>query len=191
MLMLKKFLQIFIFGFILSVTVMAQQIAVPVNIQFKIFLKILSFNRAFNLSDGKLNILIIFQNNFRTSLNVKNNILDYFENEKIKNFENVPIVINTLSLNNESDLDNYLNKNKCQLIYISPIRSIDIELLTDISRKKKILTFTGVPDYVREGISVGIDIKGEKPDILINLKASKLEGADFSSQLLKISTIID
>jgi hypothetical protein len=50
---------------------------------------------------------------------------------------------------------------------------------------------TGVPDYIYNGISVGIDIKGEKPEILINLKSSKLEGADFSSQLLKISTIIE
>jgi hypothetical protein len=175
----------------MSLLIRTQQITVPVNIQFKIFLKILSYNRNLDLTDGKLNILIIYQNNFRTSLNVKNNIIDYFEKEKIYNFENVPLLINSISINNETDIENYLNKNKCQVIYITPVRSFDFELFKDLCHKQKILSLTGVTEYVYNGISVGIDIKGEKPDILINLKSAKLEGADFSSQLLKISTIIE
>jgi hypothetical protein len=38
---------------------------------------------------------------------------------------------------------------------------------------------------------VGIGSKAGKPKILINLKASREEGADFSSQLLKLSKIIN
>jgi hypothetical protein len=52
------------------------------------------------------------------------------------------------------------------------------------------MTFSGVPEYVEEGISVGIDVKNNKPLIVINIKSAKLEGIDFNSQLLKIAKIL-
>lgn len=53
------------------------------------------------------------------------------------------------------------------------------------------MTFTGVPKYVEQGIAVGIGIQDRKPKIHINLSASKAEGAEFSSQLLKLAEIVD
>lgn len=38
--------------------------------------------------------------------------------------------------------------------------------------------------------SVGIDLTGDRPDIVINLPAAKAEGADFDAQLLKLARVI-
>ena len=48
----------------------------------------------------------------------------------------------------------------------------------------------GVPVFVEDGLAVGIAMKGNRPLVVINLTASKAEGADFSSQLLHIAKII-
>ncbi len=54
----------------------------------------------------------------------------------------------------------------------------------------KILTLTGVPEYVEKGLSIGVWIKGERPALLINLAASKAEGADLDSQFFNLVTIV-
>ena len=66
-----------------------------------------------------------------------------------------------------------------------------IDNIIDISRREKIITLTGVPEYVNMGLAVGIDIRENRPQIVINMSAAKAEGADFSSQLLKLSKIVD
>ena len=65
-----------------------------------------------------------------------------------------------------------------------------MEKITNLSRDKKILTLTGVPDYVDSGLTVGIGTKGRKPRIIINLLAAKAEGADFSSGLLNLAKVV-
>jgi iron complex outermembrane receptor protein len=84
-------------------------------------------------------------------------------------------------------------------IVYNPVKSGTLKLLygeafrapnVDVSRAKKIMTLTGVPDYVELGLSVAIGIKGRKPQITINLPAAKAEGINFSSQLLKLAKVI-
>jgi hypothetical protein len=49
---------------------------------------------------------------------------------------------------------------------------------------------TGVPDYVRRGVAVGIGVVQDKPQVLINLAAARAEGSDFDASLLRIATIL-
>jgi len=41
------------------------------------------------------------------------------------------------------------------------------------------------------GISACINVDGEKPVIIINRNSARNEGVDFSSQLLKVSRVIE
>jgi len=38
---------------------------------------------------------------------------------------------------------------------------------------------------------VGVGLKGESPEIIINLPAAREEGSDFSSSLLKLARVIE
>ena len=57
-------------------------------------------------------------------------------------------------------------------------------------RKSPITTVTGVPDYVRRGVAVGIGMAQNKPKVLINLPSSRSEGSDFDANLLRIATVL-
>lgn len=74
---------------------------------------------------------------------------------------------------------------------MAPLRAVNMATITARTRKSSVITLTGVPSFVDEGLAVGIDLQGEKPRLLVNRKAAGAEGAKFSSRLLKLARIVD
>lgn len=76
------------------------------------------------------------------------------------------------------------------VVYVTPLRSVDVAEIARISRSRGLRTVTGVPEYVEEGIAVGIGERKARPLIIINLRGARAEGSDFSSQLLNLARIV-
>ena len=49
---------------------------------------------------------------------------------------------------------------------------------------------TGVPEYVDQGVAVGVGIRKDRPLIIVNLEQARAEGSVFSSQLLALARIV-
>ena len=96
-----------------------------------------------------------------------------------------------VDLDSQPDLEAALAGSKVDLMYIAPLRAMNLKVITALSRAKKVLTLTGVPDYAEKGVAVGVGLKGESPEIIINLPAAREEGSDFSSSLLKLARVIE
>ncbi len=163
----------------------------PVDIQYSIFLKILSFDRNLtkNADNNEIVIGIIYQSLFRGSLNVKNQFEKAFEKSDVKNISGLPIRIKPIDIQNTS-LEDTVSIEKINIFYITPLRAVDISTITSYSKANKIMSLTGVPEYCTDGVAVGIGLKSGSPQILINLEASKQESVNFSSQLLRFARII-
>ncbi len=73
---------------------------------------------------------------------------------------------------------------------MAPLRAVGIDAITEVTRLLNVVTCTGVPEYVSEGLAFGLSILGEHPFIVVNLHASREEGARFSSELLKLSHVV-
>ncbi len=58
------------------------------------------------------------------------------------------------------------------------------------SRKHNIMSITGNPDMVKQGVSIGVCSKQGKPTILLNLKASKQEKIQWNLAILKVAVQI-
>ena len=189
--LLKMFGMTIVLIILWSIGNMAQDMAVPAEVQFPLLAKILTFDR--NLQDrvgDEIVIAIVYQRKYRRSLNVKDNLFDIINKSSIKAIEAIPIQYLSIDLDN-TDLAKTVSMNKVDILYITPIRAVSMETITAVSRANKILTFTGVQEYVQSGLAMGIGIKGGKPNIIINLAAAKIEGADFSSRLLKLVKVIE
>jgi hypothetical protein len=162
-----------------------------VNLQYSLFLKILTFDRNLKARAGEEIVIgIVYQKNFRESLNIKEEITKVINESLTQKIEDIPIRQVPINLNN-TDLDSAVSQMKIDILYLTPLRAVKIEDITKVSRTKQLTTLTGVPDYVESGLAVGIGTKGDKPLIIINLPASKKEGADFSSQLLRLAKIVE
>jgi len=176
--------------FLWTATSYAQKMAIPIEVQYPLFLKILTFDRNLEERVGdEIVIGIAYQMMFKGSLKAKEELEKTIKKSPIKEIQDIPI--RQVSINmDKNNLESIISKNEVDILYIAPMRALDMGKITKLSRTKKILTLTGVPDYVESGITVGLSTKGGKPLIMVNLASAKAEGSDFSSQLLKLAKVI-
>lgn len=177
----------------LASPVVAQEIETPVDVHIPIFLKALSFDRNLRARVGngdEIVLGIVFQTKFRKSLNVKDQAEKFLEQSAGNKIGDIPFRIVTLELEDLSSLKTTLLKEKITVLYITPLRAVNIEELVFICRSFHITSITGVPNYCEAGVAVSVGSKGGSPLIIINQEAAETEGADFSSQLLKLAKII-
>lgn len=176
----KKILKISLIPLISSivcVNAFAESMVVPSKIQAALFLKILSYDRKI-----KSNIKIGIING-----GSKNDIEQSFESLQGQKISGYSFSVTTLSL---SDLSSLKSKD-VDILYVTPENKANINTIVKSSRSNGVLTITGVPEYVEQGVSVGIGVKSGKPEILVNLSSSKAEDRDLSAQLLKLCSIVN
>lgn len=65
-----------------------------------------------------------------------------------------------------------------------------VDAISTSTRKHSWLSFAMREPAVRAGLSVGLVVDDGKPTILVNLDASRKEGADLDSQLLRVAKLL-
>jgi hypothetical protein len=164
--------------------VTAQEVPVPVQVQVPLLLRILSFDR--NLAQrrtGDLVVAVLYQSRNRTSLAIAEEVSRLLGS--VPGTEAVGI-----DLDKVTDLRAALAQSGGQVLYVSPLRGVEIGGIVRVSRVAGVTTVTGVPRYVDEGIAIGLDLKAERPEIVVNLEGARAEGADFTAQLLKLARLV-
>lgn len=157
-----------------------QRVAVPASVQLALFEKIWTMDRTFS-HRRVVTIGVVYQRLNRASFNAKEQILEAGRGSRSIQFRLIDVENASLQ---EADLT------AVQVLYFTPLRSIDLRELLARTRANGIRTMTGVPEYVEIGVAVGLTVERDRPRILINLEASRAEGSDFSSQLLKLARVI-
>lgn len=165
----------------------AQEMAAPVEVQVPLFLKLLHFERQLQsrAAGDTLVIGVVYQQHFRVSLEAKDEFAAAVEAASTGG----PRRCAPLDLDSEKDLARALAASQARVLYLCPLRAADLNKIALIARDRRVLTLTGVPDYLDAGVAVGIDNKGGKPLILINLPAVRAAGGDFSSRLLSLKMV--
>jgi hypothetical protein len=97
----------------------------------------------------------------------------------------------TIQLDDAEALRLSLTRVQVDVIYVTPLRGVELALITTAARAGGLTTFTGVPPYVERGLALGVGIARERPQILVNLVAARAEGSDFTSQLLRVSKVVE
>jgi hypothetical protein len=172
--------------------VIAQEPAVPVGVHLGLMLKTLSFDRKFApYSENMARIGVLFQKSFRMSIDVSNQAAAYLGDTANQEAAGRRISVALLPYDTPAQLDSALVSDSLDVLYIAPLRSVDVSEIVAATRARHVLTMTGVPSLVPEGVSVGVGVRGGKPELLINQTAALAEGADFSSQLLRLAKVYE
>jgi hypothetical protein len=177
---------------VLSICVaVAQDITVPVELQISLFKKILTFNRNLEKwSDGELVVGVLFQSRFRRSLSVKNEFFSRPGKMPEDTLGRQSIKFEAIDLSETADWQAEASARHVNVLYLAPLHAIDVKEIFQVSQTRRWVTWTGVIEYVDAGCSFGIVLKDDRPSIKINLPASRSEGTDFSSQLLKLVQVV-
>lgn len=164
---------------------------VPVNVQIPLILKIMTFDRHFNANPGNRVIIgIIYQSNVRSSVNIKDEFVREITRSAAKDIRGTPVTCVPLDISGEMSLAESVLQEHVRLLYVTPLRSVSLQSILAVSRVYQIPTLSAVGEYVESGLSVGLVANGPRAQILINLPASREEGIEFSSQLLKLARVI-
>lgn len=155
----------------------------PVETQVPLLLKILAFDRDLAEAADPLVVAIVFQGRNRVSAAISEDVRGRFA-AAVR-----PIRVVAIDLDKTGDLAALLVRERVAVLYVAPLQAVSVATLAAATRGKRVVSITGVPRYVEQGLAVGIDLSGERPQIVINLAASRAEGAEFSAQVLKLARL--
>jgi YfiR/HmsC-like len=160
------------------------------SVQYPLLLKILQFDRNLSSRAGQEIVIgVVYQGRFRASARACEEIHRAAQVAGAERLAEKRISVVELNLE-RVNLKQALDSLNVDVAYVTPLRATDIKTITDVTRDLHITTITGVEQYVHDGLAVGLGIWQEKPRVLVNLEASRAEGADFSSQLLSLAQVV-
>ncbi len=76
---------------------------------------------------------------------------------------------------------------KAQVVYVGS----DAKNITAYCQSNKILSITGIPKFVSEGVTLGVGVENKKPKILLNLSSTKSEDVNWNPAILKVASTIE
>ena len=135
----------------------------PVPLQYQLFVKILHFDRGLTARVGdELTLGIVYQSLYKRSQNTKHALVGAMEASRPNAIKGVPIVAALIDLAQDGSLRNAVVEQAIDALYVAPVRAYDLDFLTQVCREHGITTWTGVPEYCQNGVSVGFDARGGK-----------------------------
>lgn len=167
----------------ISVSAVSAAMPIPVDVQMALFVNVWKLDRNFE-SNKPVTLAIAYQENFYDSVSAKDHLLAAIERHKLR------IVAIPIEVGSQELLRRRLAETQADVVYVTPLRAIDVAEIGRISRYRRFRTITGVPEYVDAGLAVGIGIRRNRPLIFVNLAQARAEGSDFSSQLLALARIV-
>lgn len=170
----------------------SQMVDVPTKIHWPLFAKVLAFDRSLTQhADTVLNVGVIYQSRFRQSTSVLEQLRDAMSDDRSEQSTKRPTRIFAIDLETPSNLTDLLEKEHVDVLYVTPLRGVDLGTITEQSRLRKILTVSGVAAYAERGITITVGLDRERPRILINKTSAKAEGIDLNPQVIRIAKFIE
>lgn len=165
---------------------------VPFDLQAKLLLKILTFDRNLETRvDSAVVVGIVYQPGYRQSERARSELsaaLDKYSDKKVKG---LPVSVVTIRYLSRLDLMAKVRSENVSVLYVTSCDSAHLEEIIKVARENHILTISSEKSHVEEGISLAVGLKENKPQITINLSSAKAEGCEFSSQLLKLAEVLE
>jgi len=169
----------------------AQQMPVPVDVQVPVLLKVLTFDRHIADARGENLVMgVLYQSGYRVSSTAKDRVLEAISRAGSKGPADRPLNVVAIDADQRENLGEALTRLGVKVLYVTPLRAFDLESVVAATRRSRTLTMTGVPEYVEAGLSVGLDLRQDRPQILVNLHAVRAEGADLAAPLLRLATAV-
>jgi hypothetical protein len=162
---------------------------VPVEVQVPMLAKILEFDRKLPDRPGtELVILVIYQGGYRASRTATTEFMSAARDASIQGRRVRTVKVD---IGDGSGLAGELNKQRAAVVYVAPLRALDVAPVAAAITRAGVIAMTGVPEYSEYGVPVAIGVRAGRPHIRINLGAARAAGADFGAQLLKLVELVD
>jgi hypothetical protein len=163
----------------------------PVEVQAPLMAKILSYDRALpSRSGAAVNIAVLYQGGFPDSRTLGRELLRTFEHRAFASIAGRTATYHPLVYESPQQLRDFLATHGIHVLYLTPLRAVDAEVVIRVAQAEAIATFTPVREHMRAGAAVGLVLQEGRPRMLVNVKAARAQGMDLSAQLLRLAEIV-
>ena len=108
-----------------------------------------------------------------------------------RTINNLPVVFKEIVVEDDAALEDGLREGNFAAAYVMPgFGRADITKIRRLCEGRRVLAIAAAVDDVENGLAFGIGAQGSKPQIVINLPASKACGSDFDLALLQLSKVM-
>lgn len=167
----------------------AQEMEVPMQVQVPILLKVISFDRHLRIRAPRDVVIgVVMQGGNRASLVASEEAVRILSAPGT-NVDGIPVRVISFDLDRQS-VGDVLNNATLTHLYVTPLRAVNIRHLAEHARAANVTTMTGVAEHLDRGLSIGVGLRAGRPKILVNVSASRAEGADLSAELLKLAELV-
>jgi len=169
----------------------SESVPVPADLQMALLLKVLGYDRNFDKRQWTaVHIGVVFVGSDPASAKARSEIIDALGALSDKTLRKLPIRYTAVEYISDSQIESLMRRSQFNVLYIAPGNARGLQTLLQLSHSQQIITTTGVPEYVELGVAVGIGARQDRPEILINLPASKSAGTEFDVSLLRSARVI-
>ncbi len=166
----------------------AEAMPLKPDLQIPLILKILTYDRHFESKAGAQVVVgIVYAPTDPSSVAAANEVGDVLFRFQDKTVKRLPIRYRLVEYSTPEALERTIERWRISVIWVAPGSAKNLAGITAVSQRKGVTTTTGVPDYVRRGVSVGLGLGDDRPQILINLASARSEGSEFDASLLRIA----
>jgi len=102
----------------------------------------------------------------------------------------LPLVVTSSPYTSAGALEARLSSLNSTAVFVCPELKDAVPSISAVTRKLAVLSGGGGETYVRAGLSLGFILKDGKPVVIVNLPASRAEGAKLDASLLRLAQVI-
>ncbi len=159
----------------------------PVELEVTILLRALPYDRNLKQrAENGIHIAVVTENNDQAGTETA----IAFREAGTNGVSGLAVEATVVSFESTAQLMELIDEAGFNVLYIHPSAETALSSIQEVAQSKKILSVGGTLAIVEKGASIGVYVQGDLPKLVVNINTSRLEGLDFSAELLGISTVI-
>jgi len=156
-----------------------------------LILRILSYDHNLRMRAGeRVTVLVLHHAYDEDSLRAREELVGSLKKMQKVRVAGLPIAVVSMSYSDSHGLESRLAQTRPAAVFVCPGLDGDLGSISAVTRRASALTISTSEPDVRRGLSVAIVRRDGKDRILINVSASRAEGARFDAGLLQLATIV-
>jgi hypothetical protein len=164
--------------------------AVPPDLQAAIFSRVLSFDRALKPRVGKtVTIGILFQPSNEDSKQDRHRMITAFDALE-KTIQELPSRLVSHGYRDARHLGAWIDEHEVDVLYVTTGFEAELAEVRSVVADKKVVTLTPVREYVEQGLAIAVVARKNRPQVVVNLPATRAVGMDLDPKVLQLSDVI-
>jgi hypothetical protein len=166
----------------------AQETVLAEEDQFPVLCKLLIFDEGRIPSAGDTIKFVILTNpDYRPSVQSRDELHHAAQICPFKTIGMRPLVLIDLPYDNSGQWKSAALELGATVLYVTPQGRSNLADIITFTRTHGIISMTGVEEYVRDGVALGVGLESTRPKILLNDAGAAAEGIDFRGHVLRLA----